>query len=165
MRGVDRVYERFTSLVADGRNLKIEKVLEIAEGRVWTGVEAQQNGLVDTCGGITAALAIAVEKSGLGDNFQIVEVKEELTEAFRHGFCPGACRHSGRTTLSAAGLSAIPAYRRVPSRGNFHSADLCEGQGMNPGSFHGCTARDSPIVHTDCPSGQNGGRVYGCHNR
>ena len=79
MRGVDRVYERFTSLVAEGRNLKIEKVLEIAEGRVWTGVEAQQNGLVDTCGGITAALAIAVEKSGLGDNFQIVEVKEELT--------------------------------------------------------------------------------------
>ena len=79
MRGVDRVYERFTSLVADGRNLKIEKVLENAEGRVWTGVEAQQNGLVDTCGGITAALAIAVEKSGLGDNFQIVEVKEELT--------------------------------------------------------------------------------------
>lgn len=79
MRGVDRVYERFTSLVAEGRNLKIEKVLEIAEGRAWTGVEAQQNGLVDTCGGITAALAIAVEKSGLGDNFQIVEVKEELT--------------------------------------------------------------------------------------
>ena len=79
MRGVDRVYERFTSLVAEGRNLTIEKVLEIAEGRVWTGVEAQQNGLVDTCGGITAALAIAVEKSGLGDNFQIVEVKEELT--------------------------------------------------------------------------------------
>ena len=79
MRGVDRVYERFTSLVAEGRNLKIEKVLEIAEGRVWTGVEAQQNGLVDTCGGITAAVAIAVEKSGLGDNFQIVEVKEELT--------------------------------------------------------------------------------------
>ena len=78
-RGVDRVYERFTSLVADGRNLTIERVLEIAEGRVWTGVEAQQIGLVDTCGGITAALAIAVEKSGLGDNFQIVEVKEELT--------------------------------------------------------------------------------------
>lgn len=79
MRGVDRVYERFTSLVADGRNLTIERVYELAEGRVWTGVEAQQNGLVDTCGGINAALAIAVDKSGLGDNFQIVEVKEEFT--------------------------------------------------------------------------------------
>ena len=79
MRGVDRVYERFTSLVAEGRNLTIEKVLDIAEGRVWTGVEGQQNGLVDTNGGLNAALAIAVDKSGLGDNFQIVEVKEELS--------------------------------------------------------------------------------------
>lgn len=79
MRGVDRVYERFTSLVADGRNLTIERVLEIAEGRVWTGVEAQQIGLVDTCGGLTAALAIAVDKSGLGDNFQIVEIEDEAT--------------------------------------------------------------------------------------
>ena len=79
MRGVDRVYERFTSLVAEGRNLTIEKVLDIAEGRVWTGIEGQQNGLVDTNGGLNAALAIAVDKSGLGDNFQIVEVKEELS--------------------------------------------------------------------------------------
>ena len=79
MRGVDRVYERFTSLVADGRNLTIERVLEIAEGRAWTGVEAQQIGLVDTCGGLTAALAIAVDKSGLGDNFQIVEIEDEAT--------------------------------------------------------------------------------------
>lgn len=79
MRGVDRVYERFTSLVADGRNLTIERVLEIAEGRVWTGIEAQQIGLVDTCGGLTAALAIAVDKSGLGDNFQIIEIEDEAT--------------------------------------------------------------------------------------
>ena len=41
------------------------------------GQEAQKNGLVDTCGGLTAALAIAVDKSGLGENFQIVEIKDE----------------------------------------------------------------------------------------
>ena len=34
---------------------------------------------MDTCGGLDAALAIAVDKSGLGDNFQIVEVKDEMT--------------------------------------------------------------------------------------
>ena len=79
MQSVDRVYERFTTLVAEGRNLTIERVLEIAEGRVWSGVEAQKIGLVDTCGGLTAALAIAVDKAELGDNFQVVEVKEELT--------------------------------------------------------------------------------------
>lgn len=78
MRGVDRVYERFTSLVAEGRNLTIEKVLEIAEGRVWNGVQAQQIGLVDTCGGLNAALAIAVDKAELGDNYQIVEQIEPL---------------------------------------------------------------------------------------
>ena len=78
MRGVDRVYERFTSLVAEGRNLTIEKVLEIAEGRVWNGVQAQQIGLVDTCGGLNAALAIAVDKAELGDNFQVVEQTEPL---------------------------------------------------------------------------------------
>ncbi len=79
MRGVDRVYDRFTSLVAEGRNLPLEKVLEIAEGRVWIGSEAQKIGLVDTCGGLTAALAVAVDKADLGDNYQIVEVKDELT--------------------------------------------------------------------------------------
>ena len=78
MQGVDRVYERFTSLVAEGRNLTIERVLEIAEGRVWSGEQAQKIGLVDTCGGLTSALAIAIDKAELGDNYQIVEVEEEM---------------------------------------------------------------------------------------
>ena len=78
MQGVDRVYERFTSLVAEGRNLTIERVLEIAEGRVWSGEQAQQIGLVDTCGGLMAAIAIAIDKAEMGDNYQIVEVEEEM---------------------------------------------------------------------------------------
>ena len=79
MQSVDRVYERFTSIVAQGRNLTIERVLEIAEGRVWSGEQAQKIGLVDTCGGLNAALAIAIDKAELGDNFQVVEIKDELT--------------------------------------------------------------------------------------
>ena len=79
MRGVDRVYARFTALVAEGRNLPIDKVLDLAGGRVWSGGEAQQIGLVDTCGGLKAALAVAVDKAGLGDNYQIVELTDEMT--------------------------------------------------------------------------------------
>lgn len=79
MRSVDRVYERFTSIVAEGRNLPIEKVLDIAEGRVWMGVQAQEIGLVDTCGGIKAAIAIAIDKAALGENYRVVEVAEEAT--------------------------------------------------------------------------------------
>ncbi len=78
MRSVDRVYERFTSLVAEGRNLPLEKVLEIAEGRVWMGSQAQQIGLVDTCGGINAAIAIAIDKAALGENYRIVEVTDKV---------------------------------------------------------------------------------------
>ena len=77
MRSVDRVYERFTSIVAEGRNLPIEKVLDIAEGRVWMGTQAQEIGLVDTCGGIKAAIAIAIDKAALGTNYQIVEIEDE----------------------------------------------------------------------------------------
>ena len=73
MKGVDKVYTRFTSLVAEGRNLPIEKVLDIAAGRVWTGVQAHEIGLVDTLGGLNNAIALAAEKADL-ENYRIHEV-------------------------------------------------------------------------------------------
>lgn len=73
MKGVDKVYTRFTSLVAEGRNLPIEKVLDIAAGRVWTGVQAKEIGLVDTLGGIDTAIALAAEKADL-EEYRVEEV-------------------------------------------------------------------------------------------
>ena len=73
MRSVDRVYERFTGLVADGRNLPLEKVLDIAGGRVWSGEEALKIGLVDMNGGLKEAIAVAVEKADLGEEYRIEE--------------------------------------------------------------------------------------------
>ena len=73
MRSVDRVYETFTGLVSKGRNLPIDEVLEIAGGRVWTGAEAVENGLVDMNGGLKEAIAVAVDKAGLGEEYRIVE--------------------------------------------------------------------------------------------
>ena len=73
MRGVDRVYETFTGLVAEGRNLPLERVLEIAGGRVWSGEDALQIGLVDGCGGLKTAVALAADKAELGEDFRLVE--------------------------------------------------------------------------------------------
>jgi protease-4 len=73
MKGVDKVYDRFTGLVAEGRNLPIEKVLDIAAGRVWTGVQAQQIGLVDALGGLNSAITLAAEKADL-ESYRIHEV-------------------------------------------------------------------------------------------
>lgn len=72
MRGVDKVYGRFTSLVAEGRNLPLERVLDIAEGRVWAGTTALEIGLADTNGGLKAAIAVAADKAGL-ETFRVTE--------------------------------------------------------------------------------------------
>lgn len=77
MRGVDRVYTTFTGDVAKGRNLPLEKVLDIAGGRVWSGTDAMSIGLIDTFGGLRTAIAVAVDKAELGDTFRVEEVVEE----------------------------------------------------------------------------------------
>lgn len=79
MRGVDKVYTTFTNLVAQGRNLPVEKVLDIAGGRVWSGEDALGIGLIDTYGGLKTAIALAVDKAGLGENYRVKEVVEQPT--------------------------------------------------------------------------------------
>lgn len=62
---LDRVYAAFTDGVARGRDLSRDEVLEIAQGRVWTGQQAKELGLVDELGGFTRALALAKEAAGI----------------------------------------------------------------------------------------------------
>ncbi|MCP4725554.1 MAG: signal peptide peptidase SppA [bacterium] len=66
--GLDRVYEDFTGKVAGGRNIPIERVLEIAKGRVYTGDKALELGLVDAIGGFPEAIAMAKEAAGIPDD-------------------------------------------------------------------------------------------------
>ncbi len=79
MRGVDEVYGTFTGYVSEGRNIPLDRVLEIAGGRVWSGVDALEIGLIDGFGGLKEAIALAVEKAGLGENYYVKEVIEEPT--------------------------------------------------------------------------------------
>lgn len=77
---LDDVYQRFTSLVADGRKLPLERVREIARGRVWSGADAKANGLVDDTGGLLAAVAKAKELAGFQPEDE-VEVRLSVVEA------------------------------------------------------------------------------------
>ena len=70
---VDEVYGTFVSRVAEGRGMTIERVNELGGGRVYTGEDAMKLGLVDVMGGIDEAIAIAAEKAGLGDDYDIME--------------------------------------------------------------------------------------------
>lgn len=76
---VDRIYTTFTSHVANGRNLPIDKVLDIAEGRVWSGSDAVEIGLVDEIGGFTNAVAKAVQLAGLTNGYTLYEFSAPLT--------------------------------------------------------------------------------------
>ena len=70
---VDWIYSEFTAKVAESRKLDIAKVREIAQGRVWSGIEAQKLGLVDEVGGLGEAIAFAATKAKLGTNYRLVE--------------------------------------------------------------------------------------------
>jgi protease-4 len=62
---LDRVYVDFTNKVADGRKLSKDKVLEIAKGRIWSGQDAKNLGLVDELGGYDTALKLAKRAAGV----------------------------------------------------------------------------------------------------
>ena len=85
--GVEDIYEVFTKRVADGRDMNIVRVDEIGQGRVWSGYNARELGLVDEFGGLSRAVEIAVEDGGL-ENYRIVNLPrqpdplEELLKSF-----------------------------------------------------------------------------------
>jgi len=79
---VDWIYDEFTAKVVESRKLDKAKVLEIAQGRVWSGTEAKKLGLVDEVGGLGKAITYAAEKAGLGTNYRLTEYprKRQLGE-------------------------------------------------------------------------------------
>ena len=64
---VDEFYEGFISLVAEGRKIDKSKIDEIAQGRVWSGEDALEIGLIDEVGGIEKAIEVAKDLAGLKD--------------------------------------------------------------------------------------------------
>ncbi len=75
-QSVERVYTTFTTRVADGRNMPVNMVDSIGQGRVWAGSDALRLGLVDMLGGLDDAIAIAADKAGL-KNYRISELPEQ----------------------------------------------------------------------------------------
>ena len=70
------IYDNFVNLVANTRGLTPEVVDNIARGRVWTGADALNIGLVDQMGGLQDAIAYAAEKAEIGEDFRLREYPE-----------------------------------------------------------------------------------------
>lgn len=81
---VNQGYETFLSRVIAGRGLSHDELHAIAQGRVWTGEDAQKIGLVDVLGGLEDAIQIAARNAGV-DKYNIVEyptIKNPIEELF-----------------------------------------------------------------------------------
>ncbi len=84
--GVERVYTTFLQRVAEGRKMTVDEADAIAQGRVWTGKEALEIGLVDELGGLDNALEGAATLAGLVDyrTTDYPRYKKDLEDAFKN---------------------------------------------------------------------------------
>jgi protease-4 len=104
----DAIYEDFTRKVADGRNMSEEQVDEVARGRVWTGADALERGLVDDLGGFWTAVDYVKE---------LAEIDPETEVAFRQyprrrGVFE---RLESMFEVSSAGIRALQGLDRILS--------------------------------------------------
>ena len=70
-KSTDRVYETFTRKAAEGRNMPVDQLRKVASGRVWTGTQAKERGLVDVIGSFDDAIKIAAEKAGVANDYKV----------------------------------------------------------------------------------------------
>ena len=85
----DDIHGQFIEAVANGRNLKIELVKELADGRIFSGRQAKESGLIDELGTLEDAISYATKLAGIKDKAKIVQERKEknlLLRLFKEDF-------------------------------------------------------------------------------
>jgi len=117
---LDHIYADFTGKVAEGRGMTVERVHELARGRVWTGADALANGLVDELGGLDRALAVARGRAGLPDSAPVRAYPRVRPLDRLHPAASSESRGAAGASLLASGLMAEswgPAWRLAARAG------------------------------------------------
>ena len=88
-RGIESVYDTFKQRVIDGRNLSSKEVERLSQGRVWSGKQALDIGLIDDLGGLKDAIELAAKISEI-ENYNVIEYPkfEENLENMLSGITP-----------------------------------------------------------------------------
>jgi protease-4 len=113
---VENTYQRFLARVAEGRGLDTAAVDGVARGRVWTGVQAKEVGLVDRLGGVSEAVVAAKEKVGLDADDDVLLVQypppkplaQQIVEALQGGVALELLDWPRSVTEVAAVLRLLP---------------------------------------------------------
>lgn len=70
-RRTEDIYDSFTAKAAEGRGMSVNELKKVASGRVWTGVQAKERGLVDVLGNFNDAVAIAADKADVSQDYKL----------------------------------------------------------------------------------------------
>ncbi len=70
-KSTERIYDSFTTKAAAGRKMKVDDLRKVASGRVWSGIQAKEKGLVDVLGSFEDAVKIAAKKAGIEEDYKI----------------------------------------------------------------------------------------------
>lgn len=104
---LDRVYADFTTKVADGRHLPKDKVLQVAKGRIWSGSDAKNLGLVDDLGGFDEAISLVKKAIGVSPaedvKIEVFPRKKGLLQSLLAG-SPNNSEQEGASTETHVGI-------------------------------------------------------------
>lgn len=121
-QNVENGYDSFITRMAESRGMTSEEINEVARGRVWTGADARQRGLVDELGGIDRAIEIAAEKAGI-ESYRL-DTYPKKKDIFETLF------NSGNAQLNAFMMNFLPEPMKTEEAQNLRML-MNQPRGMN----------------------------------
>jgi protease IV len=114
---VERIYRDFTTKAAQGRGMPVAELQRVASGRVWSGVEAKERGLVDVFGSLDDAIKIAATRANLKDKYRLrhLPVQKTFFDEILTGMETRIQTHFLKTELG----EAYPYYEKMKSLRQF----------------------------------------------
>ena len=140
---IEKGYRDFTGKVALARGRSVQQIDEVARGRVWSGAQAKERGLVDVLGGLDAALADAAARAKLGkpDAWQARYIEDSATP-LSQWFGGMLQSRAGLSLLQASGIGELVLARQLQAQAPLR---FIENALRTPGN-----ARVTPLAYCFC---------------
>lgn len=118
----EEIYNSFTAKAAEGRNMPVEELRKIASGRVWTGAQAKERGLVDVLGNFEDAVKIAAQKAGVAEDYKIRYYPKQ--KSFIEQWLTDAEDYTNTRLIKGELGDQYPVYLRLKSMKNYQGSQM-----------------------------------------
>jgi protease IV len=116
----EEIYKTFTTKAAEGRGLPVDEILKVASGRVWSGAQAKERGLVDVLGNFEDAVLIAARKAGIEGDYRLRYYPKQKT--WLEQWLTGAEDYMESRQMKRTLGEHYPLYQRIKSLKNMQGS-------------------------------------------